>query len=83
MPEAATSRPPVCRLGLRSVRLEQEAGEVIRREEGPVRAPGLPQEGLPAQEVVVAQQDRWCAPGEMLTHGGSRVAVVHQITADE
>ena len=73
----------MCHLGLRIVRFEQEAGEVIRREEGPVRTPGLPQEGLPAQEVVVAQQDRRGAPGEKLTHGGSCVAVVHQVTADE
>src|SRR3989442_1150179 len=45
-PEAVTSCPTVCHLGLRSVRLEQEAGEVIRRQEEPVRTPGLAQEGL-------------------------------------
>ena len=76
-------RLTVCRLGLRGIYLKQETGEVVRREEGPVRTFRLSQQGLPAQEVAVTQQHRRCGPGEELAHGRSRVPIVHQVTADE
>jgi hypothetical protein len=73
----------MCDFGLRRIRLKQEAGEVVRWEQSPVRTPGLSQQGLPAQEVIVAQQHRRCMPGEELVHSRSRVSIVHQVTADE
>src|SRR5262245_59303970 len=81
---AATRRClPLDRLGLRSIRLKQETGEVVCWEEGPVRTLRLTQQGLPAQEVAVTQQHRRCVPGEELAHGGSRVPIVYQVTANE
>src|SRR5215813_758565 len=82
-PTPATWCLTMFRLGLRSLCLKQETGEVVRREESPVRTLRLAQQGLPAQEVAVTQQYRWCVPGEELTHGRSRIPIVHQVTADE
>ena len=57
-PAVATWCLAVCCLGLRDMRLKQEAGEVVRWEEGPGRTLRLAQQGLPAQEVVITQQHR-------------------------
>ena len=82
-PAAAMWRLTVGHLRLRRIRLKQEAGEVVRREEGAVRTLCLAQQGLPAQEVAVTQQHRRCGPRKKLAHGRSRVSIVHQVTANE
>lgn len=67
----------------RGVGIEQDAMKVIGWEEGTVRTPGCPEEGLPAQEVVVAQKYGRRGPGEELPHGRSRVPAIDQVTADQ
>ena len=61
--------------------IEQDALEIVGWQEGAIRTPGGPQEGLPAQEVVVTQEHGRRGPGEELAHGGSRVPVIDQVTA--
>src|SRR5215831_1611968 len=61
--------------------IEQDARDTIRRQDGAVRTPGGPQQGLPAQEVVVAEEHGWCGTGEELAHGCSRVSTIDQVTA--
>src|SRR5574341_73210 len=61
----------------------QDAMEIVGWQEGAIRTPGGPEQGLPAQEVVVTQEHGRRGPGEELAHGGRRVPGMDQVTAHE
>ena len=65
----------------RDVCIEQDAMEVIGRQEWAIRPPGCPQQGLPTQQVVVAQEYGRGGPGEELAHSCSRIPAIDQVTS--
>ena len=56
--------------------------EVVRREEGPVRTFVSRSRACQLRRLPLLSSTGVCA-GEELVHGGSRVPIVHQVTADE